>query len=207
MGNRAQTAQQILEFFVAEEHRIAATEQHIADLRMLGDVGDLTVEFRVKVVATGVAHQSGSRAIAAVGRAPVGHQKEDPVGIAMHKAWHRRVGVFADRIERFPRGGRGLLQPRNNLTADGAQLIGGVDQVEVIRGNGHRQLGLPSQKHPSPLLGGHARQQTLQLINPSDAVLELPLPIVPFRVRDRGPTPLPCGSKRFQGEQLFLIFG
>ena len=174
---------------------------------MLGDVGDLAVEFRVKIVATGVAHQSGSGAVAAVGRAPVGHQKKDAVGIAMHKAWHRRVIVFADRIQGFPRGGRGLLQPGNNLTADGAQLIGGVDQVEVIRGNGHRQLRLPGQKHSGSLLSSHAGQQALQLVNPSDAVLELPLPIVPFRVRDRGPTPLPCGSERFQVEQLFLIFG
>ena len=85
MRNRAQAAQQMFQFFVAQQQRVAAAQEHVADFRVRGDVGDLLVEFGMKIVAGRVADQPRARAITAIRRAAVRHEKQHAVGIAMHE--------------------------------------------------------------------------------------------------------------------------
>ena len=73
--NRAQPGQQVFQLFVAQQQRVAAAEQHVADFRVRGDVGDLLVELRMKVVAGRVAHEPRARAVAAICGAAVSDQK------------------------------------------------------------------------------------------------------------------------------------
>ena len=70
---------------------------------VLPDVLDLRVEFRMKIVAGGVADQPRARAIAAVTRATVRHQKQHAVGVTMHQARHGRMGVLTARVAHLPR--------------------------------------------------------------------------------------------------------
>ena len=173
---------------------------------MLGDIGDLAIKLRVKIIAARVAHQSRTGAVTAVGRTPISHQKKHPVGIAVHQSRHRRMFIFAHRVQGFPRSGGGFFESGNDLTANRTEFVGSVDKIEERRSDGQGQLGLPGQKHSGPLFASHARQQSLQLLNSRHAILELPFPIVPLGVGHGCPTPLPCGLKHLQRGQPFLIF-
>ena len=138
--NRAQPAQQIFQLLVAQQQRVAAAQQHVADFRMRGDIGDLPVEFGMEIVAAGVAHQPRAGAITAIAGAAVRDQKQHAVGIAMHQARHRRMRIFAARVAHFPGRGVGFLEPRHDLAAHRAVFIRRINQVEEIRRDAQRQL-------------------------------------------------------------------
>ena len=138
--NRAQPAQQIFQLLIAQQQRVAAAQQHVADFRMLRDVCDLPVEFGMEIVAAGVADQPRARAITAIRGAAVGDQEQHAVGIAMHEAGHGRMRIFAARVAHFPRRGVRFLDARNDLPADRAIFIRRINQVEKIRRDGEREL-------------------------------------------------------------------
>ena len=58
----------------------------------------------------------------------------------MHQAGHRRMGVLAARVAHLPGGGVGFLDARDHLAADRAVLVGGIDQVEEVGGDGQGEL-------------------------------------------------------------------
>ena len=150
------------------------------------DVLDLPVELGMKIVAAGVADQPRARAITAIRRATVGHQKQHAVGIAMHQSGHRRMRIFAARIAHFPRRGVRFLDARDDLPADRAILIRRVNQVEEIRRDGQRQL-VVGQLRAGEFLRRQRRHQPLKLLDRGDAVLELPVPVVPVGIGNVGP--------------------
>src|SRR5260221_10795209 len=71
MRNGAQLAEQVLQFFITEQQRVAAAEQHIAHGWRVANVLDLLVEMRMEIVSAGVAHQPGACAIAAIRSATI----------------------------------------------------------------------------------------------------------------------------------------
>jgi len=81
-----QPGEQMLEFFITQQQRIAAAQEHVPDGWRAPDVVDLGLEVRMKVVSRRIAHQAGPGAIPAIAGATVGHQKEHAVGVAMHQA-------------------------------------------------------------------------------------------------------------------------
>ena len=95
--NRPQAAQQIIELVVADGERIAAREQHVADLAMLFEVieRELPIAHVELIFAARIADQPRARAIAAIGRAGSGGEEQHAVGIAMHQARHHRVVVLS----------------------------------------------------------------------------------------------------------------
>ncbi len=204
--NRAQPAEQILELFIAEQQRIAATKQHIADGGGPGDVVDLPVELRMEIVAGGVADQTRPGAIPAVRRAAVGDQKQHAVGIAMHQTRHGRMGVLAARIAHFPGGGMGFLQPRNDLAADGAILVRRIDQVEEVRRDGQRELGI-GQLRAGVFLRRQGGHQFLKLRQGGDTMFKLPLPTIPIRRRRLAPKAASGRMELFEFVKLFTIRG
>ena len=59
----------------------------------------------------------------------------------MHEAGDGHVGVFSTGIRHFGGIGVSFLDAGNDLTADGAVGIGGVDEVEVMRSDSGGELG------------------------------------------------------------------
>ena len=192
-----QPGEEILELLVAEEQRVAAGEEHVADFRVRGDVINLPVKLRVEVIAAGVAHEPRARAIAAVGGAAVRDEEQHAVGVAMDEPGHRRVRVFAAGVGHFPRRGVRLLQAGNHLPADGTVLVLGVNEVEEVRRDGHRQLGA-AEDGSGAFRGREGGEELLELLDGRDAMLELPLPVVPLRVGDVRPRAAPGGVELFE---------
>src|SRR5262245_24419399 len=62
---RPQSFEQMVEFLIAEQQRITAAEKHIPHGRCFANIIDLLFEVRMKIVTTGVAHQSRTRAVSA----------------------------------------------------------------------------------------------------------------------------------------------
>ena len=79
----------MLQLAVGEQQRIPTREQHIAHLGVLLDVAQTLLILGMKIVVLRVGHEPAARAVAAVGRAAIGHQKKHPVRIAVHQPWHR----------------------------------------------------------------------------------------------------------------------
>ena len=179
---------------------IAAAQEHVAHAGVLADVFDLAVKLRMEIVAGGVADQARAGAITAIGRAAVGHQEQHAVRVAMHQSRHGRMGVFAARVAHFPRRGVGFLQARNDLPADGAILVGGVNEVEEIGRDGQGQFGV-GQHRAGVFLRREGGHQALQLLQGGDAVFELPAPVVPVGFGDIGPKAAAGGMEFFEGIQ------
>ena len=79
----AQFTEKVSQLIVGKEQRIASAEEDVADGRGAPDVIELAIEFGMEIVAGSVADEPRAGAIAAIGGATVGDQKEHAIGIAM----------------------------------------------------------------------------------------------------------------------------
>ena len=165
---------------------------------MRRDVGDLLVVLGMKIIAARVAHQPGTRAVPAIARAPVRHQKQHAVRITVHQPGHRRMRILAARIAQLPRRRPRLLHPGNHLPPDRAMLIRRIDQVEKVRRDAQCQL-VVRQPGPGQFLRRERGQQRLELLHRGDAVLQLPAPVIPLRRRDIRPETATGGTESFEG--------
>ena len=163
---------------------------------MRGDVGDLLVEFWMKIVAARVAHEPRARAVTAIRGAAVRDQKQNAVGITMHESGHWRMRIFADGIAHLPRRSVGFGELGNDLQPDGAVFIRRINQVEKIRRDGERELGV-REFRAGEFLRRERGQKFLQLLHRRDAVLELPFPVVPVGVRNIAPQTASGGMELF----------
>ena len=71
-----------------------------------------------------------------------------------------------------------LLNLRHNLSTDRALGILRINEIEVVRGDGHGQLGI-SQLSSLDLGLGKIGDMSLELIKRDDTVPELPVPVIP----------------------------
>ena len=72
-----------------------------------------------------------------------------------------------------------------------------INQVEEIRGDGKRKLGV-GQFRPGEFLRRERGHQPLELLGAGDAVFELPVPVVPVGISDVVPKAAPGGMEFFQ---------
>ena len=96
--NRAQLLEQVLQPPIAQHHRIAATQDDVADLGVLAQI----LERRLVLVERDllrIADLSAPGAKAAVSSADRTYQKKSAVRIAMGNVRHRRVAVLIERID------------------------------------------------------------------------------------------------------------
>ena len=149
----------------------------------------------MEIVAARVAHQSRARAVTAICRATIGHEKEDPIGVTMHQTWDRGVAVFAARIGQFPRRGMCFLDAGYHLPSDRTVLVRWINQIEKV-GRDRQGKFVIGQSGTGEFLGRQRRHQTLQLLHVGDAVLKLPMPIVPIAGRNIAPKS-PAGGAKF----------
>jgi len=83
MRNGAEFTEQVFEFVVGQQQRIAAAEEDVPDFAMVADVLKLFFEIGMKIVTGGVTDQSGAGAVSTIRSATIGDQEEDPVGVSV----------------------------------------------------------------------------------------------------------------------------
>src|SRR5437867_9539218 len=105
--------------------------------------------------------------------------------------------VLTAGVTHFPRSGACFLDARNDLAADRAMLVGGVDEIKKIGGDCQRQLGIGELRAGVVLRreGGH---EALKLWQRCDAILQLPGPAIPIRFRNVAPKTPASGTKLLQ---------
>ena len=111
-GIARRLAEDPVELVFAKRQRIAAADQHVADLRRLPDVLERLLQPRFAGHDLAVPDHARPRAVAAVGRAEIEGQQQHAVGIAMHQARRRAVPVFAERIVGLARRAQELARRR-----------------------------------------------------------------------------------------------
>ena len=109
---------------------------------MLANIGYLTLVIGLESITGRIAYQSGSSAVAAISRASIGHKKKDAIGIAMHQTRYGGMAIFPAWIAQIRGMGKGLLDPWNHLSPDGAVRIFPVDQVVKVRSDAKGELGV-----------------------------------------------------------------
>ena len=177
--DRAEAAEERVQLRVGKQERVAAGEQDVTDLRVGLDVLQAGFELRMEVIRLGVRDQAAARAVAAIGSAAVGDQEEHAVRVTMDDARHGHGAFFADGVLGFARGDIGLLDARDDLPADRAIRVLGVDEVEEMRRDRQREL-VRGEEAPFPLLLGE-HEHLFQLGQRRDPVAQLPMPVVPLR--------------------------
>ena len=178
MRDRAQAAQNFLKLIVAENERIAAAQEHVAHFGVLFEVAERFLEIGVQFLFANTADDATARAISTITRATIGHEKEYPVGIAMHEPWHRHVRIFTTWIGHVVRRRPRFLDPRNDLTPDRIVRISfSRNQIEKMGRDGERELIAGEQDAAAFFLA--KIKMLLELSERRDPVFELPFPIGP----------------------------
>jgi len=176
--DRAQAAQNFLELIVAENERIAAAQKHVAHFGVLFEVAERFLEIGVQFLFPNTADDATARAISTITRTAIGHEKEYPVGIAMHEPWHRHVRIFAARIGHVVGRPPSFFNTRNDLTPDRIVRISFArNQIEKMGRDGERELIAGEQDAAAFFLA--KIDMSLQLSERGDSVFKLPFPIVP----------------------------
>ena len=177
---RAQGLEQLDEPRGRKQQRIAARDEHVANLGVLAQVGDRFRQLFAGDAALVAAGDPPARAVAAVDRAVVERQKQHAIRVLVHQRAHRTVAVLAERIAQLAGADRGLRAHRNRLHPHRAPRRRGVDQRQVVRRN-------PEPKRAFGLLAAapfvlRQRHEPFELVERSHAVAQLPAPVTPFGV-------------------------
>ena len=184
VGDLPELGDDILQPLVRAEQRVAAGEQHIADDGRLADVLDGLIHLVHGKTGVLLAGEAPAGAVTAVHGALVGDQQQATVRIAVGQTGGRGVLILMQGVQQV---GSGLMQlgpGGNGLFADGVVGVVGVDQGEVVGGDGHAQsaeAGLDAL-----LLLGSQRDVFFQVLQGLNAVFDLPSPVVPLGVGDVG---------------------
>ena len=175
--NTAQPLEHGLEPPIREQESIATRQQDVAYFRVFLEVAVGGLEFRVQFLFAGSADDTAARAVAAIGSAAVGHQKKHPVGIAVHESRHGHVRILTAGVEHFLGIIEGFLDPRNHLTPDRTIRVGGMHEIEEMRGDREGEL-VPGKEDAGAFFFAE-HKVFLELRERSDPVAELPCPVVP----------------------------
>jgi hypothetical protein len=129
-------------------------------------------EFGVEFLFACAADDAAAGAVAAVGGAAVGDEEEDAVRVAVDEAWDWHVGVFAAGVGHFFLMVPCFLDTGDDLTADGAIRVGGVDEVEEVGSDGEGEL-VAGEEDPGAFFFGED-EVFFELGEGGDPVAELP---------------------------------
>ena len=171
MGDGAQLAEQPVETVVGEDQRIAAGEEHVADLRRAADPVEGDLELAPLHGPVLVPHHALAQAEAAVDRALVVHAEGDAVGVDAHHVLHRRVGHLVQGIGETV-GVAELGEARHHLAPDRALGIRAVHERRVVRSD-HEAEALGEGLDGLHLVR-HGIDEARQLRGAPDAAAELP---------------------------------
>ena len=132
----AKAGQDLLEIGQRQRQRIAAGDDNVADLGMVGDVLNHHLDAALTCRPVLVDPFPLARAVTAVKRAIRRDEKEAAVWIAMNDSGDRRVAFFVQRVPRQFAGIEQLFDRRHRLQAQRIVRIVEVDETEVVGGDG-----------------------------------------------------------------------
>ena len=113
MRDGAQSGQDFFEIRERQRQRIAAGDDHVADLGMFGHVLDHRFDAALAGRPILIHPLPFARAVAAVERAIRSYEKEAAIGISVNDSGHRRIALFIQRIPCQLAGIEQLLDRRN----------------------------------------------------------------------------------------------
>ena len=174
-------------------------EKDVAHFGVLFQITERLLEIGVQFLFAHAAHDAAARAITAVARATIRHEKEDAIRITMHQARHRHVRVFPARIRHIVGRRPGLLDPRNHLPPNRA--------IRIVRSIRLKKCGVTARasfvpESSTPLRSSFDKFEVLlELGKRSDPIFQLPFPVVPEFRRTR-----PANSQAHARRTLFHPF-
>ncbi len=184
VGDGPQAAEDHVQQFGGQHHRVAAGEEHVADLRRALDVVDLGVKLGPAEGLGRVANDAAAGAVAAVAGALGGDEHQHPVGVAVDEARHGGVLVLGQAVFHHRLEGHHLAVGGDDLLADGAVGVVGVDEAGEVGGDVDAEKPLGRK---GALLGVGQVDDTGQFVGRVKAVGHLPAPVHPLRVGHVGP--------------------
>ena len=121
-----------LQLVVGEDQRVAAADEHVADLGGALDVLDGVVDLGLGDDVLGAADQAATRAVAAVHAAHLGDHEEHAVGVAVRDARRRRVEVLGDGVLEVLVVDDQLGRRRHGLHAHRVSGVVGIHERRVV---------------------------------------------------------------------------
>ena len=167
---------------------------------MFFEIAESGLKLGVQLLLPHSADHAAAGAVAAVAGATVGDEEKHAIRIAVHQPRHRHVGILTAGIAHLvgiiPR----LLDAWDDLPPDGAVRIGGVDEVEEVRRDGHGQLVAAEQNAGALFVA--ERKVLFQSRERGHTVLELPCVAVPVSLGNIFVLPVARGvtAESFLGE-------
>lgn len=172
-----EAGEELFELGVRKQKGIATGEENVADLGSVFEILDGPVPLGFEFLVRNPGDDTGAGAVSAVGRAAVGDEEEDAIGIAMDKAGDGHVGVLTTGVGHFRGIGVGFLDAGNDLTPDGAIGVRRVDEVEEMGRDRGGELGA-GQKDASAFFVTEGKM-LLNVREGRHPVLELPFGRIP----------------------------
>ena len=133
--NRTQAAQQPVQVFFIKGERVAAGQEHVADLGVGSEVVEGVLEFAFFHEERRVADHAFAKAVAAVDGALRRHTKRHAVAVVVDQVFDGRVRLFLQRIGHADDVGRHLAHPRDDLPPDRAVGVVRVHQRGIVWGD------------------------------------------------------------------------
>ena len=174
----AHAADDPLELVGRQRQRVAARDEHVADLRRAPHVVERRAQPLHADDAVVLPDQAPPVAVAAVDRAAIERQQEHAIGIAVHDRRRRRQPVLAERVDVLAARHPLLLAERDDLHAHRAVGALAIHERRVVRRDADAEE-LGRQRHPAPLLVGE-RDELLQVRELRQAMAQLPAPVAPL---------------------------
>ena len=115
---RSQPRKQFLDLIVGEDERVATAQQHITHFSVLFEIMECFFKIGVQFLFTDPAHDAAPRAIPAVAGAPIRHQKQNSIRIAMNQARNGHMRIFTAWVSHVVWGRPTLFDARNDLAPD-----------------------------------------------------------------------------------------
>ncbi|MPL67282.1 hypothetical protein SDC9_12973 [bioreactor metagenome] len=162
MGDRVEPGQHVGQAPVRERERVAPGQDHLADRRGGGDIGQ-RLRQRLLGQRAGLAHRLAAEAEAAIDVAGLGDVQDHPVGIAVRHPGGGRMRAVADRVDQFLGADFKLFRRGHELRGDRVRGVATGDRGTHRRGHAdaevlrdflqRRQRGMGDQPLGQKVLG------------------------------------------------------
>ncbi len=167
----------VFEAIVGHQQRVAAGEQHIADLGVSAEVVEDVVHPSRQRIERTLTDETRPGAVAAVGCAGVEGEEKDPVGVAVHEPFDRRRVVLAARVLHVAGADGELVRRRHHLAADRTVRVMRIHERREVRCHRHgKTLGAHGKTEPFMV---RQLEVGLEVVEGGQTVAKLPAPVVP----------------------------
>ena len=180
----AEAGDDVLKFLVADHKSVATAEEDVAHLGGFLDVLETLFDTVLGRLVIFLSSKTTACAVTAVHGAHVGDEEKHTVGIAVGETGSGRILVLVQGVVEVGGSNVALSTLRDALATNGIVRVVGINEAEIIRGDGHAEFG----KCLFDAIGllGREGEVFAEFFVGLDAVLDLPFPIIPLLVGDGG---------------------